>query len=114
MESAGEQWGEDEDSLNVYNCPSCGAELLCDKTTAATSCPYCGNPSVIPGKLSGDKKPELIIPFQVDKKAAVAALKSTISTSLCCPRPSKRKTTFRKSKAFMSPSGCLMPKWMAT
>lgn len=27
---------------------SCGAELICDEGTAATSCPYCGNPTVVP------------------------------------------------------------------
>ena len=26
----------------------CGAELICDESTAATSCPYCGNPTVVP------------------------------------------------------------------
>ena len=26
----------------------CGAELICDEGTAATSCPYCGNPTVVP------------------------------------------------------------------
>lgn len=25
-----------------------GAELICDESTAATSCPYCGNPTVVP------------------------------------------------------------------
>ena len=24
-----------------YSCPTCGAELVCDETTAATTCPYC-------------------------------------------------------------------------
>ena len=28
-----------EDGLHSYNCPSCGAELICDASTAATSCP---------------------------------------------------------------------------
>ena len=32
-------WGADADGLRVYSCPSCGAELICDETTAATSCP---------------------------------------------------------------------------
>ena len=35
--------------LASYSCPSCGVELICDETTAATSCPYCGNPTVIAG-----------------------------------------------------------------
>ena len=106
MESAGEQWGEDENSLNVYNCPSCGAELVCDKTTAATSCPYCGNPSIIPGKLSGDKKPELIIPFQVDKKAAVAALKKHYRNKPLLPKAFKAENHIQEIK------GVYVPFWL--
>ena len=32
-----ENWGADADSMKAYCCPSCGAELICDATTAATS-----------------------------------------------------------------------------
>ncbi|MCI6095638.1 MAG: hypothetical protein MR697_02970, partial [Clostridiales bacterium] len=38
----GGDWAED--GMQSYTCPSCGAELVCDASTAATSCPYCGNP----------------------------------------------------------------------
>lgn len=71
----GNDWGEDAEKMRAYSCPSCGAELICDETTAATSCPYCGNPTVVPGQFSGAMKPDYIIPFKLDKKAAVAALK---------------------------------------
>ncbi|MFQ9465645.1 MAG: hypothetical protein ACLR09_12375 [Gallintestinimicrobium sp.] len=54
--------------MKSYNCPSCGAELICDETTAATSCPYCGNPTVVPGQFSGVLKPDYVIPFKVSKK----------------------------------------------
>ena len=30
-------WGADAGSMKAYSCPSCGAELLCDVTTAALS-----------------------------------------------------------------------------
>lgn len=61
--------------LKSYNCPSCGAELVCDETTAATSCPYCGNPSIIPGQFTQMLKPDYVLPFKLDKEAAVSALK---------------------------------------
>ena len=51
--SADEDWGTDADKMRVYSCPSCGAQLICEETTAATSCPYCGNPTVIPEQFSG-------------------------------------------------------------
>ena len=46
-----------------------------DETCGATSCPYCGNPVVMMGQFSGALKPDYVIPFKLDKKAAVAALK---------------------------------------
>ena len=69
----GEEWSAE--TMRAYSCPSCGAELLCDVTTAATSCPYCGNPTVVPGQFADTQKPDYVIPFQVEKEAAVAALK---------------------------------------
>lgn len=72
---AGTAWGEEAQRLCAYSCTSCGAELICEETTAATSCPYCGNPSILPGKLSGMLRPDYVIPFKLDKEAAVAALK---------------------------------------
>lgn len=69
----GSEWVEE--GMRAYGCPSCGAELICDETTAATSCPYCGNPTIIPSQLSGALKPDLVIPFKLDKKEAVARLK---------------------------------------
>ena len=73
--SADSQWGEDAAHMRAYSCPSCGAELLCDDTTAATACPYCGNPTVVPGQFADVKRPDYVIPFRVEKDAAVAALK---------------------------------------
>ena len=37
--ASGSDWGADAKKLRVYSCPSCGAELICDETTSATSCP---------------------------------------------------------------------------
>lgn len=68
-------WGAEAANLKVYNCPSCGAELICDVTTAATSCPYCGNPSIVPGQFRDTLKPDCVIPFRLDKNAAISALK---------------------------------------
>lgn len=70
-----EEWGADESGMAAYNCSSCGAELICDSTTAATECPYCGNNAIVPGRLSGALKPDLILPFKLDKEQAIKALK---------------------------------------
>ena len=106
MDDAGASWGAEGENLHAYNCPSCGAELVCDETTAATACPYCGNPSIIPGKLSGNKKPDLIIPFKVDKTAAVAALKKHYSHKPLLPK------AFRAENHIQEIKGVYVPFWL--
>lgn len=59
----------------LYVCPSCGAEVVTDETTAATTCYYCSNPVVLSGKLSGELKPDNIIPFKIDKNDAISKFK---------------------------------------
>ncbi len=72
---AGESWqpGEEE-GLRVYVCSSCGGEIVGDENMAATLCPFCDNSVVLKGQFSGDLKPDLVIPFKLDKKAAKEAL----------------------------------------
>ena len=58
--------------LSDYQCASCGAEILCDDTTAATECPYCHNPVILGGRLSGQMRPHKIIPFKFSHEQAEA------------------------------------------
>lgn len=70
----GEQWQEHEiKGMRVYVCESCAGEIIADETTGASSCPFCGNKVVMKGQFSGDLKPDYIIPFKLDKKAAKKA-----------------------------------------
>ncbi len=74
-----EYMSEDETAgLNVYSCQSCGGEVVADETTAATSCPFCDNNIVLKDRFAGDLKPDYVIPFAFDKKAAKAALKKHV------------------------------------
>ena len=69
------QWSDEEAAkMRAYSCPSCGAELICDVNTAATSCPYCGNPTVVPSQFDGALRPDYIIPFRLKKEEAVKKL----------------------------------------
>ena len=86
LQHAGSAWGAESAGLRAYNCPSCGAELICDETTAATSCPYCANPTIVPGQFSGTLMPDLIVPFKLDKEAAKAALREHFRGKKLLPR----------------------------
>ena len=59
-----------ESSAVVYTCPSCGAQIVTDQTTAATFCYYCHNPVLLSEQLTGDFHPDQIIPFEIDRKQA--------------------------------------------
>ena len=56
--------------MQGYICKGCGAELLTDDTTTATECPYCGSPTILPDRIDGSVKPEMVIPFTVTKEQA--------------------------------------------
>ena len=56
--------------MQAYICKGCGAELLTDETTTATECPYCGSPTILPDRIDGSVKPEMVIPFTVTKEQA--------------------------------------------
>ena len=74
--AAGGEWGEGEtDGLRTYVCKSCGGEIVGDANTAATSCPFCDNPIVMMGQFSGSLKPDLVIPFKLDKAAKEGLMK---------------------------------------
>lgn len=92
--------------MKSYNCPSCGAELICDETTAATSCPYCGNPTVVPGQFSGVLKPDYVIPFKVSKKEAIEKLKMHYKGRPYLPK------SFKDDNHIEEIQGVYVPFWM--
>ena len=83
----GNYWDNDETAgMKVYVCNSCGGEIVGDETTAATSCPFCGNPVVMMGNFTGALKPDLVIPFKLDKKAAKDALRMHARSKKMAPK----------------------------
>lgn len=81
------QWSEEEAShMRAYSCPSCGAQLICDENTAASSCPYCGNPTVVPAQFDGALRPDYIIPFRLKKEEAVKKLSGFYKGKPLLPR----------------------------
>jgi len=101
------EWDADElNELTQGSCPSCGAELLGDKNTAAMVCPNCGNTQIVLRRLSGLLKPEYIIPFRLDKKAAVEALKNFYKGKRLLPN------CFNDENRINSIQGVYLPFWL--
>ena len=105
--SAGQEWSDGEaDGLRTYVCKSCGGEIVGDANTAATACPFCGNPVVMMGQFSGALKPDLVIPFKLDKKAAKAGLQKHLSGKRLLPR------VFRSQNHIDEIKGVYVPFWL--
>ncbi|MEG0615539.1 MAG: TFIIB-type zinc ribbon-containing protein, partial [Oscillospiraceae bacterium] len=55
------------DNTALFSCPNCGAEIISESNTSATSCYYCHTPVILKGRLSGKYRPAKIIPFNHDR-----------------------------------------------
>lgn len=100
-------WSEEESgNLRIFSCPSCSGELLTDDMTAATFCPYCGNPTILPGRLSGGLKPDGVIPFKLSKDDAKEAF-----LRLCKGKPLLPKF-FAQEQQVEKITGMYVPFWL--
>ena len=101
------QWDEEEaKNMRAYNCPSCGAQLISDANTAATRCPYCGNPTVVPAQFEGSLKPDYVIPFKLIKEDAVKELKNFYKGKPFLPK------AFTESNHIEEIKGVYVPFWL--
>lgn len=104
---AGGEWNAGEtDGMRLYVCKSCGGEIIGDETLGATACPYCGNNVVMKGQFAGALRPDLVIPFKLDKQAAMEAYKKHIQGKKLLPKVFKSQNHIDEIK------GIYVPFWM--
>lgn len=99
-----EKW--DATGMHSYTCSSCGAEIICEVNTVATSCPYCANNTVIPGQFTGGRKPDYVIPFSIDKKTAIEGLKKHYENKKLLP------SVFASQNHIQDIKGIYVPFWL--
>lgn len=101
------EWSDGEtDGMSVYQCKSCGGEVVGDNTLGASSCPFCGNPIVMKGKFSGDLKPDLVIPFKKTKEDAKKAYLKHLEGKKLLPKVFKDQNHIDEIK------GMYVPVWL--
>jgi predicted RNA-binding Zn-ribbon protein involved in translation (DUF1610 family) len=106
-ESQVQTWEEGElNELSTGSCPSCGAELVGDKNTIAMVCPCCGNAQIVSKRLSGMLKPNYVIPFVLDKKAAKEKLKAFYQGKRLLPK------FFKEDNHIDTMQGIYVPFWL--
>ena len=102
-----QEWSEEVcQTMRSFECPSCGGEIITDETTAATFCPYCDNPTIMPGRLSGGMKPDALIPFKTSKEDAKTAFRN-----LCKGKPLLPKLFLQESQIDKI-TGIYVPFWL--
>lgn len=99
------QTGE-TDGLRSYVCQSCGGEIIGDATLAATSCLFCGNPVVMTEQFAGICRPDYVIPFKLDKKAAKEGLIRHLTGKRLLPK------VFRDQNHVDEIRGVYVPVWL--
>lgn len=97
---------EEQSKVRSFICQSCGGELMTDHVTAATFCPYCDNPVVLPNRLSGTVRPDGVIPFQLTKEDAKSAF-----LKLCKGKPLLPKL-FTQQNRIEKITGMYVPFWL--
>jgi len=92
--------------MQTFLCPACSGEILSDANTAATFCPFCENPAILPGRVSGGLKPDGVLPFQKSKKEAQDAF-----LQLCKGKPLLPKE-YMASHRIEKITGMYIPFWL--
>ena len=103
--SSNDEFNED-DALNLYLCETCGGEVMCDENTTSTLCPYCGNPVILKGRLTGGLKPNYIIPFKLEKDTAKGNLIKYLKGKVLLPND------FKKLNEVKEVTSLYVPYWL--
>lgn len=90
-------------SLNLYTCNSCGGEVYADENTSATTCPYCGNPVILKGRLQGALKPDYVIPFKYTNDDLVPIMKKYLRRKIFLPGKFKTENQIKEIKGLYVP-----------
>jgi DNA-directed RNA polymerase subunit RPC12/RpoP len=97
---------EEAAHLRQYTCPACGGQLITDVTTAATHCPYCDSPTILPAQLTGQRRPDLVVPFKITRDQVTAALTKHLKGMRLAPK------LFRTQAKIDSVQGVYLPFWL--
>ncbi|MBR5756796.1 MAG: TFIIB-type zinc ribbon-containing protein [Firmicutes bacterium] len=97
---------DSSETLPIYNCVSCGAEVIAPAEQIATTCPYCGNNIVLTDKVAGRLRPDGVIPFRIDKSHLPDAMNRFYKGKVLLPR------NFFSRSTMGNVTGVYVPFWM--
>ena len=92
--------------VTVFTCPQCGGELYTTDTSATSFCSFCGVANILESRLSKEKRPRFIIPFQKTKTDCKKAYLKMMRAAIFAPKELKEE------KYIDSFRGIYMPYWL--
>ena len=95
-----------ENEATEYHCNNCGAILITDVQTTATTCSFCGAGVVLSDRLSGSLAPAKVIPFSISKEQAQEAFKKWCKKGLLTPGD------FMTADRIKNITGIYVPFWL--
>jgi len=98
--------GEEMTEGVVYTCQSCGGEIIGDENTVSAKCPYCDNPTVMTGNVSGVFRPDIVIPFKLTKEDAKKKLIEFYKGKILMPK------AFKEENHIDEIQGIYVPFWL--
>lgn len=94
-----------EFDATVFSCPQCGGEILSTDTSAAEFCTFCGASTILHSRLSKEKRPNYIIPFQKTKEDCKNAYSAMMKKAIFAP------DALKNPKYIDGFRGIYMPYW---
>lgn len=96
---------ENDYEVTVFTCPQCGGEILSTDNAAAGFCSFCGASTILYSRISREKRPNYIIPFQKTKEDCKQSYASLMKKAIFAPKELK------DPKYIDSFRGIYMPYW---
>lgn len=92
--------------VRMVKCPNCGAQVQFDGASHATECPFCASPVVVDTGATRKLKPQAVLPFQLDEKAAHKAMLDWLGSLWFAPNGLLQYT-----RAGRAMNGIYVPYW---
>lgn len=91
---------------SVTQCGNCGAPIMTGQYTSSDRCAHCGSCIVFDERIEGRYRPDLILPFKINKDMAVEALNKEFNKRTFTP------STFLSEKSLNNMKGIYVPFWL--
>lgn len=91
--------------VTIFTCPQCGGEILSTDNAAAGFCSFCGASTILYSRISHERRPNYIIPFQKSKEDCKNAYRNMMRRAIFAPKELK------DPKYIDSFRGIYMPYW---